>query len=204
MGVYPASSISAQAISAVSAPAAEEHARAASPGSGASSASRRPTASGRRRAGRRARPRRPTPARARRAPRPRACPARRTPTLRLSMLGMPSSSSRFWISSASAWLRPPATRTSSPRAYSGLILRARSRASRDGRASPSRRDHERHAAVVAEALVAVARIGAPARRADEGVSRRRRSPPPRRARRRSSRRAGPRRRRRRSASDTIR
>ena len=33
------------------------------------------------------------------------------------------------ISSASAWLRPPATRTSSPRAYSGRIFRARACAS---------------------------------------------------------------------------
>src|SRR4051812_38164890 len=54
------------------------------------------------------------------------------PALRRNMLGMPSSSSRFWISSASDWFRPPATRTSGPRAYSGLILRARSRASLGG------------------------------------------------------------------------
>ena len=30
------------------------------------------------------------------------------------------------MNSASAWLRPPATRTSSPSAYCGLILRTRS------------------------------------------------------------------------------
>src|SRR3954451_11931469 len=51
------------------------------------------------------------------------------PALRLRMLGTPSSSRMFWISSASAWLRPPATRTSGPRVNSGRILRARSWAS---------------------------------------------------------------------------
>jgi hypothetical protein len=36
------------------------------------------------------------------------------PALRRRMLGTPSSSKSPWISSASAWLRPPATRTSAP------------------------------------------------------------------------------------------
>ena len=58
----------------------------------------------------RARPRHPTRARARRAARRRACRARRSRRVRLSMLGMPSSSSTPWISSASAWLRARATR----------------------------------------------------------------------------------------------
>src|SRR4051794_39963836 len=44
----------------------------------------------------------------------------------------------FWISSASAWLRPPATRASPPCVYSGWIFRARSwAASRTGSSSPS-------------------------------------------------------------------
>ena len=38
------------------------------------------------------------------------------PAVRRRRLGTPSSSSSPWISSASAWLRPPATRTSSPSA----------------------------------------------------------------------------------------
>src|SRR5439155_1009538 len=46
--------------------------------------------------------------------------------LRRITLGTPSSSRMFWISSASAWLRPPATRASGPRVSSGRILRARS------------------------------------------------------------------------------
>ena len=43
------------------------------------------------------------------------------PRDRRSRLGTPSSSSRPWMNSASAWLRPPATRTSSPSAYCGRI-----------------------------------------------------------------------------------
>src|SRR3954454_8146128 len=51
------------------------------------------------------------------------------PAVRRRMLGTPSSKRMFWISSASAWLRPPAIRTSGPRVSSGRILRARSWAS---------------------------------------------------------------------------
>ena len=51
------------------------------------------------------------------------------------MLGTPSSSSIPWISSASAWLRPPATRTSSPWVNAGSILRARPWASLAGSSS---------------------------------------------------------------------
>src|SRR3954469_50157 len=51
------------------------------------------------------------------------------PAVRRRMLGTPSSIRMFWISSASAWLRPPAMRTSGPRVSSGRILRARSWAS---------------------------------------------------------------------------
>ena len=59
------------------------------------------------------------------------------PAVRRTMLGTPSSSRSPWISSASAWLRPPATRTSSPSVYSGSILRARSWASLSGASSGS-------------------------------------------------------------------
>src|SRR5262245_2305665 len=52
--------------------------------------------------------------------------------------GMPSSSSRPWTSSASAWWRAPATRTRSPSLYCGLILRARSWAAVTGSSSPVR------------------------------------------------------------------
>src|SRR3954449_4198955 len=55
------------------------------------------------------------------------------------MLGTPSSSKMFWISSASAWWRPPATRASGPCVNSGWILRARSCASLwTGSPAPSR------------------------------------------------------------------
>src|SRR4051794_26281099 len=61
------------------------------------------------------------------------------PAVRRRTLGTPSSSRMFWISSASAWLRPPATRARGPCVYSGWILRARSCASsRTGSSSPSR------------------------------------------------------------------
>ena len=78
------------------------------------------------------------------------------PRVRRSMLGTPSSSSSPWISSASAWLRAPATRTSSPSVYCGLTLRARSRGARRAAASIAARlgVHERHPAGRAEALVA--------------------------------------------------
>src|SRR5262245_12591718 len=52
--------------------------------------------------------------------------------------GMPSSSSRPWTSSASAWWRAPATRTRLPSLYCGLILRARSWAALTGSSSPDR------------------------------------------------------------------
>src|SRR4051794_12599795 len=54
------------------------------------------------------------------------------PRERRSIDGTPSSSSRPWISSASAWLRAPATRTRSPSLYCGLILRARACAAETG------------------------------------------------------------------------
>src|SRR4051794_24569591 len=54
------------------------------------------------------------------------------PRERRSIDGTPSSSSRPWISSASAWLRAPATRTRSPSLYCGLILRARAWAAETG------------------------------------------------------------------------
>src|SRR5829696_5800637 len=59
------------------------------------------------------------------------------PALRRRMLGTPHSSSKPWISSASAWLRPPATRTSSPSVRAGSILRARPWASLSGASSGS-------------------------------------------------------------------
>ena len=66
------------------------------------------------------------------------------PRVRRRMLGMPSSSSMPWISSASAWLRPPATRTSSPPVYwrldlAGALVRV-------GRAARARRGRRRRAA----------------------------------------------------------
>src|SRR5829696_10247809 len=51
------------------------------------------------------------------------------------MLGTPHSSSRAWMNSASAWLRPPATRTSSPSVSVGSILRQRPCASLSGSSS---------------------------------------------------------------------
>src|SRR3954468_11216981 len=54
------------------------------------------------------------------------------PRERRSIDGTPSSSSSPWISSASAWLREPATRTRSPSLYCGLILRARACAADTG------------------------------------------------------------------------
>src|SRR3954466_10463271 len=54
------------------------------------------------------------------------------PRERRSIDGTPSSSKRPWISSASAWLRAPATRTRSPSLYWGLILRARAWAAETG------------------------------------------------------------------------
>ena len=51
------------------------------------------------------------------------------PRERRSIDGTPSSRSSPWMSSASAWLREPATRTRSPSLYCGLILRARACAS---------------------------------------------------------------------------
>ena len=65
------------------------------------------------------------------------------PRVRLSMLGMPSSISRPWISSASAWWRAPATRTSGPSVYWGRTLRARSRAALRGRARSAASDSGR-------------------------------------------------------------
>src|ERR687898_528568 len=59
------------------------------------------------------------------------------PALRRRMLGTPHSSSKPWISSASAWLRPPATRTRSPSVNAGSILRARPWASLSGTSSGS-------------------------------------------------------------------
>src|SRR5688572_10084443 len=57
------------------------------------------------------------------------------PRERRSIDGTPSSSRRPWMSSASAWLRPPTTRTRSPSLYCGLILRARAWASVTGGSS---------------------------------------------------------------------
>src|SRR3954465_14800691 len=54
------------------------------------------------------------------------------PRERRSIDGTPSSRSRPWMSSASAWLRAPATRTRSPSLYCGLILRARACAADTG------------------------------------------------------------------------
>src|SRR3954470_13349118 len=60
------------------------------------------------------------------------------PRERRSIDGTPSSSSSPWIHSASAWLRAPATRTSSPSLYCGLIFRARAWAADTGMSMSSR------------------------------------------------------------------
>src|SRR3978361_857364 len=59
------------------------------------------------------------------------------PRVRWSADGTPSSSSSPWMNSASAWFCAPATRTSPPSAYCGLILRARSCLSVIGSLTPS-------------------------------------------------------------------
>src|SRR5919198_3521956 len=60
------------------------------------------------------------------------------PAERRTIDGIPSSSSRPWTISASAWWRALATRTSSPSVNCGLILRARSRAALTGSSTPGR------------------------------------------------------------------
>ena len=82
------------------------------------------------------------------------------PRERRSIDGTPSSSRRPWMSSASDWLRAPATRTRSPSLYCGLILRARACAADD-------RHLEVRAAGVRQRHAALARRSA--RRAGCGV-----------------------------------
>ena len=103
---------------------------------------------------------------ARRAGRRRACRARRSPRVRRSIDGTPSSSSRPWMNSASAWWRAPATRTSGALGVLRLDL-ARPRVALGHRLVDAGRPRRRPAAcrTRAEALVEPVRGAAP--RADE-------------------------------------
>ena len=87
--------------------------------------------------------------------------------MRRRMLGTPPSSRRPWISSASAWLRPPATRTSSPSVNARVDLaRAAVRVAQRRLERLGARAHERHAAARAEARARVVHpAAAPGRRA---------------------------------------
>ena len=143
------------------------------------------------RAAPRARSRRRPRARARRAARRRGSRARRSPALRRRMLGTPPSSRSPWINSASAWLRPPATRTSSPSVKARVDL---ARAA----VGVAERRLERLAAARTSGMPQLGQKLAPGRppgrspgRRAAVSRRRRRAPPPRPGRRRSATRAPP-------------
>ena len=148
---------------------------------------------------------RDSPAGAPRAPSPRPAsgtstsrgPAARKsgtskPALRRRMLGTPHSSSSAWMNSASAWLRPPATRTSFPSVNAGSIFRARPCASLSGASSGSAPAWTSGMPQLGQKRAPDSSVPAAAGAGEPPISRRgRRAPPPPPSRRRSATRAPP-------------